>query len=164
MTTVYVGVGSNIEREKHIKAAFNALASVATRLRASTVYECDPVGFDSHPFYNLVLELETDLSLPAFSHFLRRTEIKWGREEQALKYQDRTLDLDIVLFGELVSDAHPQLPRSDIFKFPFVIQPLYELCPERIVPGDGRTIKQIWQQVGGYDTLSPVDIPLTTEK
>lgn len=158
MTTAYIGVGSNIDREKHVLAAYSELASVATGLRASRVYECDPVGFNSQPFYNLVVEVETELSLADFSQFLRSAERKWGRDENAQKYQDRTLDLDIVLFGDLVSQAAPQLPRSDIFKFPFVIQPLYELCPERVVPGDGRTIKQIWQQMDGYDTLSPVDI------
>jgi 2-amino-4-hydroxy-6-hydroxymethyldihydropteridine diphosphokinase len=157
MTTVYVGVGSNVDREKHVKAAFTALSSVASELRSSRVYECDPVGFDSQPFYNLVFEVETDLSLVEFSHFLRETEITWGREKQAQKYQDRTLDLDILLFGDLVSTASPQIPRDDIFKYPFVIQPLYELCPERVVPGDGRTVQQIWGQMDGYDTLSPVD-------
>jgi 2-amino-4-hydroxy-6-hydroxymethyldihydropteridine diphosphokinase len=164
MTTAYIGVGSNIDREKHVQAAYAELASVATTLRSSRVYECAPVGFDSHPFYNLVFEVETELSLTEFSHFLRITEIKWGRDENAQKFQDRTLDLDIVLFGEVVSEASPQLPRSDIFKYPFVIQPLYELCPERVVPGDGRTVKQIWQQMDGYDTLSPVNIFLTTDK
>ncbi len=157
MTRVFIGVGSNVEREKHVQAAFAELSLLGKKLRGSGVYECDPVGFDSHPFYNLVIELETELPLTEFSHLLRNIEIKWGREEQAKKYQDRTLDLDIILFGDMISETKPELPRSDIFKFPFVIQPLYDLCPELVVPGDGRTVEQIWQQMGGMENLSLVD-------
>ena len=157
MTRTYIGVGSNVEREKHVKAAFQELSLLGCNLRASGVYECDPVGFDSNPFYNLVFELETALSLTEFSHFLRNIEMKWGREEHAQKYQDRTLDLDIVLFGDVISAKQPEIPRSDIFKYPFVIQPLNDLCPELVVPGDGRTIQQIWQQMDGIETLSLVD-------
>ncbi|OEE71832.1 2-amino-4-hydroxy-6-hydroxymethyldihydropteridine diphosphokinase [Vibrio ordalii] len=156
MTTVYVGVGSNIERRKHIEAAIEELSIIGNQLQISTIYECASVGFNSAAFYNLVVALETRLSLSDFAAQLRAIESRWGRDPQAKKFQDRTLDLDIILFGELVSAQDPELPRSDIFKYPFVIQPLYDLSPERIVPNDGRSVRQIWQQAINLESLNPV--------
>ncbi|MDN3614027.1 2-amino-4-hydroxy-6-hydroxymethyldihydropteridine diphosphokinase [Vibrio gallaecicus] len=160
MTLTYVGVGTNIDRDKHAKAAWAELKTLGRNLRSSTIYHCDPVGFDSHAFYNFVIELETSLSLTEFSHELRKIEFKWGRSENAHKLQDRTLDLDIVLFGDVVSKHSPELPRSDIFKYPFVTQPLYDLCPARVIPQDGRTVSEIWQKMEHLDSLSVVDIEL----
>ncbi len=156
MTTVYVGVGSNIERRKHIEAAIEELSTIGNQLQISTIYECASVGFNSAAFYNLVVALETRLSLSDFAAQLRAIESRWGRDPQAKKFQDRTLDLDIILFGEEISAQDPELPRSDIFKYPFVIQPLYDLSPERIVPNDGRSVRQIWQQAINLESLNPV--------
>jgi 2-amino-4-hydroxy-6-hydroxymethyldihydropteridine diphosphokinase len=158
MTTVYVGVGSNIERRKHIEVAIEELSTIGNHLQISTIYECASVGFNSAAFYNLVVTLETRLSLSDFVAQLRAIESRWGRDPQAKKFQDRTLDLDIILFGEEISAQDPELPRSDIFKYPFVIQPLYDLSPERIVPNDGRSVRQIWQQAINLESLTPVKL------
>jgi 2-amino-4-hydroxy-6-hydroxymethyldihydropteridine diphosphokinase len=157
MTIAYVGVGSNVERDRHSRAAIEELSKLDSQLRVSTIYECGAVGFDSAPFYNFVVELRTGMTLTEFSRCLRSIEFRWGRRKDATKYQDRTLDLDIILFGEQVSDRDPELPRSDIYKYPFVIQPLYELAPELTVPGTTTTIKQLWQQTDGLGTLQAVD-------
>lgn len=145
MTLAYIGFGSNLEREKHARAAYQELRALG-QVRTSTVYQCQPVGFDSHAFYNFVFELDTELDLLALQHRLRDIELKWGRQIDAQKFQDRTLDLDILLFGEQVSTTKPIVPRSDIFKYEFVLRPLLELCPQRIIPNDGRTVEQVWQQ------------------
>ncbi|MGF1752882.1 2-amino-4-hydroxy-6-hydroxymethyldihydropteridine diphosphokinase [Vibrio makurazakiensis] len=160
MNTVYVGVGTNIERDKHARAAWEELLTCGSNLRCSKIYHCDPVGFDSHPFYNFVVELVTDLPLTEFSQRLRTIEFKWGRSENAHKLEDRTLDLDIVLFGNIVSDKSPELPRSDIFKFPFVTQPLYDLCPDLVIPQDGRTVREIWHKMERLESLSVVELQL----
>ena len=107
-----------------------------------------------------MIELDTPLSLTDFSQHLRNIELKWGRSQNAYKLQDRKLDLDLVLFGEVVSQSAPELPRSDIYKYPFVIQPLYDLCPARVIPQDGRTVSEIWQKMQQLDSLSVVDIKL----
>lgn len=155
MTLSYIGVGSNLEPKKHVKAAFEEL-SLLGELRASTVYQCQPVGFDSHAFYNLVFELETSLSLSELQIKLRDIELKWGREVEAKKFQDRTLDLDILLYGNVVSTVKPLLPRADIFNYEFVLQPLYELCPDLSVPNDGRTIRQLWDAFTPKGSLQAV--------
>ncbi|EGQ7757499.1 2-amino-4-hydroxy-6-hydroxymethyldihydropteridine diphosphokinase [Vibrio vulnificus] len=160
MNTVYIGVGSNIEREKHARAAWQELTLLGEALQASPIYECAAVGFDSHAFFNFVIRLNTSMTLEELASQLRQIELKWGREENAAKYQDRTLDLDIVLFGECISSQKPELPRSDIFKYPFVIQPLYDLQPDLVIPGDGRTVEEIWQTARDLDTLRAVDFSL----
>ncbi|EHH2449854.1 2-amino-4-hydroxy-6-hydroxymethyldihydropteridine diphosphokinase [Vibrio vulnificus] len=160
MNTVYIGVGSNIEREKHARAAWQELTLLGEALQASPIYECAAVGFDSHAFFNFVIRLNTSMTLEELAFQLRQIELKWGREENAAKYQDRTLDLDIVLFGECISSQKPELPRSDIFKYPFVIQPLYDLQPDLVIPGDGRTVEEIWQTARDLDTLRAVNFSL----
>lgn len=156
MITAYIGIGSNIDRRKHIQAAIEELRALGQDVRISTIFECEAVGFESHAFYNLVVEMKTELSLTDFSRQLRDIELKWGRAADAGKFEPRTVDLDIILFGDQVSSAKPELPRSDIFKYAFVLQPLVELCPQLVVPQDGRTIEQIWQQSDFSVALEPV--------
>ncbi|UYI47490.1 2-amino-4-hydroxy-6-hydroxymethyldihydropteridine diphosphokinase [Vibrio parahaemolyticus] len=160
MITAYIGVGTNIDREQHAKVAYNELQQLGEDLVVSPIYECEPIGFSSQNFYNFVITLRTSLSLEEFSHRLREIEFKWGREENAQKYQDRTLDLDIVLFGELISTQKPELPRSDIYKYPFVTKPLYDLNPHLVIPGDGRTVADIWYAMQPVDSLKPVSFSL----
>ncbi|NVD05662.1 2-amino-4-hydroxy-6-hydroxymethyldihydropteridine diphosphokinase [Vibrio sp. JPW-9-11-11] len=158
MITTYIGVGSNIQRRKHIAAAIDELGALGRQLRLSTIYECEAVGFNSHAFYNLVVEMKTSLHLTEFAQQLRSIERKWGRAENANKFEPRTIDLDIILFGDQVSESSPQLPRSDIFHYAFVLEPLNELCPSLIVPNDGRRIEQIWQQTQFDCVLTPVPV------
>jgi 2-amino-4-hydroxy-6-hydroxymethyldihydropteridine diphosphokinase len=157
MTTVYVGVGSNVEQEKHSRAAIDELNEYDPNLRVSPIYSCAPVGFEGAYFYNFVIELNIKKTLTEFSHALRNIEIKWGRVEGAQKYQDRKLDLDILLFGNEISVDSPIVPRDDIFKYPFVIQPLYDLAPDLVVPDDGRRVREIWQEMDNLESLSKLN-------
>ncbi|TFH91452.1 2-amino-4-hydroxy-6-hydroxymethyldihydropteridine diphosphokinase [Vibrio ouci] len=158
MITTYVGIGSNIGRHKHIEAAIRELRNLDPELRLSTIYECEAVGFDSQPFYNLVVEMKTSLDLTDFSRQLRDIEFKWGRAVDAGKFEPRTVDLDIILYGSVVSPCQPEVPRSDIVKYAFVLQPLLELSPQLTVPNDGRTIEQIAQQSQLTTPLTPVPL------
>nr|WP_321382160.1 2-amino-4-hydroxy-6-hydroxymethyldihydropteridine diphosphokinase [uncultured Vibrio sp.] len=160
MITAYIGVGTNIDREQHAKVAYRELQQLGEDLLVSPIYECEPIGFSSQNFYNFVIALRTTLSLEELSHCLREIEFKWGREENAQKYQDRTLDLDIVLFGEIISKQKPELPRSDIYKYPFVTKPLYDLEPHLVIPGDGRTVADVWLAMQPVDSLKPVSFSL----
>ncbi|EIZ1548392.1 2-amino-4-hydroxy-6-hydroxymethyldihydropteridine diphosphokinase [Vibrio parahaemolyticus] len=160
MITTYIGVGTNIDRERHAKVAYLELQRLGEDLLVSPIYECEPIGFSSQNFYNFVIAMRTKLSLEELSHHLREIEYKWGREENAQKYQDRTLDLDIVLFGECISTQKPELPRSDIYKYPFVTKPLYDLEPHLVIPGDGCTVADIWHAMQPVDSLKPVSFSL----
>lgn len=156
MITVYLGIGSNVDREHHIEHAVSLLHSLGEQIKLSTIYQSEAVGFKSEPFYNLVLEMKTALNLQDFSLALREIEFHCGRDSQAKKFEARTIDLDILLFGDAVSDSKPELPRSDIYRYPFVIQPLYELCPELILPNDGRTVRAVWHQAKDLHLLDEV--------
>jgi 2-amino-4-hydroxy-6-hydroxymethyldihydropteridine diphosphokinase len=158
MITAYVGIGSNIDKRRHVELAVKALQKLDSTLRFSTIYESPALGFSGDSFFNLIVEMKTSLTLKAFFQQLREIENQLGRSENAQKLQDRTIDLDIILFGELVNDSAPKVPREDIYKYPFVIQPLYELCPELVIPDDGRTVSQIWQQAESLPLLSQVDL------
>jgi 2-amino-4-hydroxy-6-hydroxymethyldihydropteridine diphosphokinase len=157
MTIAYVGIGSNIEKHLHIERAIRAMVDIDAAARISTIYESPAYGFNGHRFFNLVVELTTSQSLLSFAHSLRELEFQLGRKQDAQKKQNRTIDLDIILFGESVCDQEVKVPRQDIYHYPFVIQPLYELNPDLIIPGDGRSIKEIWEKSPQIESLTAIE-------
>ena len=157
MITTYISLGSNIEREYHIQAAITELAQLGSECRVSPLYEAEPVGFDGPNFYNCVVVIKTSLSLSILQQTLKQLELKYGRAPDARKNQDRTLDLDILLFGEEVRQSGPVLPRSDLFKFAFVLLPMMALSPDLVIPGDGRTVAQVWHGFEHSQALWPVE-------
>ncbi|GHA66042.1 2-amino-4-hydroxy-6-hydroxymethyldihydropteridine diphosphokinase [Photobacterium aphoticum] len=156
MITAYISVGSNIERDYHVRAAIAELRLLSEACSVSTIYEAEPVGFEGPNFYNGVIAINTSLSLVTLQATLKQLELQYGRSPSAKKNQSRTLDLDILLYGDCVSDT-PAIPRADIFKFAFVLRPLMELCPDRVIPGDGRTVRQVWQAFDREQALWPVE-------
>jgi 2-amino-4-hydroxy-6-hydroxymethyldihydropteridine diphosphokinase len=164
VTLVYLGIGTNIERDKHAKAAINELKKLGGNFQVSTIYRCPAADFDGAEFYNFVIGLETTLSLEILAKRLRDLEVKYGRPLDACKNQNRTLDIDILLFGDKVSETSPILPREDIVKFNFVLQPLFELCPDLVVPKDGRSVREIWEQefhsLGGLSNLTATTLSI----
>ena len=96
MAQVYVSIGSNIERERNIDTALQALAGAYGKLQQSSVYESAAVGFDSTPFYNLVVAFQTDASPQMVQETLHRIEDNQGRL-RAGELAARTLDLDLLL-------------------------------------------------------------------
>lgn len=160
MSRVFIGVGTNIDREKHVIAAIKELAELGRGLIFSSIYQCPALGFDGPYFYNFVVALTTSYSCEEFAKRLRQIECRYGRAVDAKKYQDRTLDLDILLFGDLVQVTAPTLPREDLYKYNFVIEPMYELVPELIVPDSQLSIEQIWRlsrQNASVATLNKVE-------
>jgi 2-amino-4-hydroxy-6-hydroxymethyldihydropteridine diphosphokinase len=153
MITAYVGIGSNTDKHLHIERAIQALLKIDPNLRMSTIYECPPVGFEGESFFNLMVEIKTFFTLSQFSQALRDIEFCLGRSVNAQKMQDRTIDLDIILFGDCVSEGALRIPREDIYNYAFVIQPLYELCPNLVIPKDGRTVKDVWFDTQGGEPL-----------
>lgn len=158
MVRVFVGIGSNIERERHVRAAVAALRAAFGPLQVSRVFEAEPVGFESDSFFNLVVAFETDRSLAEVADELRRIERAQGRRPEEKSYTPRRLDLDLLTYGDLVCEnSHLQVPRDDILKFAFVLWPLAELAPEDVHPLEGRTYAELWQAFGRPgQTLRPV--------
>ncbi|MFM5656834.1 2-amino-4-hydroxy-6-hydroxymethyldihydropteridine diphosphokinase [Aeromonas veronii] len=157
MTTIYISLGSNIERDRHIRAGLDALHAEFGELRVSRVFESEAVGFNGRPFYNLVAAAETGLPLTTVCQRLRAMEFAHGREPDAKKFAPRTLDLDLLLYGDLVCDTPLALPRGEVLTNAFVLWPLAELAPKLRHPVDGRTMGELWQ---AYDKASQQLCPI----
>lgn len=154
---VFIGVGSNIDRERHIRAGLDALDAEFGPLQLSPVYESEAVGFDGSPFLNLVVGLQTGLDLAGLSRQLKHIEAANGRRHGAARFSPRTLDLDILTYGEL---DHPQdgvdIPRQEILTNAFVLRPLADLAGDVRHPLDGRTYTELWQAYRSSQKLWPV--------
>ncbi|WP_223175785.1 2-amino-4-hydroxy-6-hydroxymethyldihydropteridine diphosphokinase [Photobacterium damselae] len=128
------------------------------QLRVSRIFQAEPVGFDGDSFYNCVVEIKTSSSVDILQSSLKALEIKYGRPIDAKKNQDRTLDLDILLFGNEIRERDPQLPRDDLYKFAFVLWPMYELAPKLVVPNDGRSIAELYREIQFQQQLQPITL------
>ena len=112
-TRVWVSIGSNIDRERNIRTAVAALRAGFGALRLSRVYECPAVGFSGEAFYNLVAGFDTELSPAELSARLRAIENAQGRVRSGGKFSSRTLDIDLLSYGDQVLDrGEVHLPRD----------------------------------------------------
>ena len=146
MVSVFVSVGSNIDREKNIPSSLTSLQHHFGELSLSPLYESEPVGFEGAAFFNLVVGFKTNTSLASVIAVLHNIERQHGRQRDDNRFAARSLDLDMLLFGDWVDSAKPaQLPRPEIMKYAFVLLPLSELIPDKIHPTIGKTYAQCWQ-------------------
>ncbi|QJI35389.1 2-amino-4-hydroxy-6-hydroxymethyldihydropteridine diphosphokinase [Pseudomonas sp. ADAK13] len=155
LTQVYLGLGSNIEREAHLCAGLDALAGFLTDIRCSPVFESQPVGIKSGPFFNLVVSAYTDLPLMELDRRLKFIEADNGR--YAPDRKGLPLDIDVLLYGELVGNFDGLiLPRAEILKNAFVLWPLSLMAPERLHPEAGKSFAALWQDAQIDQVLAPV--------
>jgi 2-amino-4-hydroxy-6-hydroxymethyldihydropteridine diphosphokinase len=135
MTACYVSVGSNIDKAKNIQAGLTSLRETFGELTISPIYETVAVGFEGDDFFNLVVSFETHLSAHDVFDVLRQLEFKQGRLPNSQKFTPRKLDLDLLLFGDMIiHDDVLKIPRDDIEKYRFVLQPLADIAPDLIHP------------------------------
>ena len=126
MARVYLSLGSNIERRRNLRHALDALHERYGPLTCSDVYESEAVGFDSDPFYNLVVGFDTDETPRDIQQALHAMESASGRLRSG-ELAARTLDLDLLLYDDVVNDEPGLvLPRDDINRYAFVLRPLAE--------------------------------------
>ena len=155
LTQVYLGLGSNIERESHLRAGLDALASFLTDVRCSPVFESQPVGIKSGPFFNLVVSGFTDLPLMELDRRLKFIEADNGR--YAPDRKGLPLDIDVLLYGDLAGNFDGLvLPRAEILKNAFVLWPLSLMAPERVHPEVGKTLAELWRDARIDQVLAPV--------
>lgn len=160
MAKVYVGIGSNIEPSRHVRAALADLRRTFGRLEVSPVYQTEAVGFAGEDFLNLVVGFETDADPEALNILLREIEDRNGRRRGPERYASRTLDLDLLLYDDLVAaDPAMNLPRDEILRFAFVLKPLADIAGERRHPTDGRTFNELWAGMAGQaPSLTTVEL------
>ena len=146
MKQVYVSVGSNIDREAMVRSCIKALDEAFPHLVKSSVYESIAVGFEGENFYNLVVGFEAEDPAEVI-RILRDIEVSHGRNRGEKKFAPRTLDLDLLLFGE--QDLHDQgldVPRAEITRYAFVLGPLAELAPQAVHPLLGQSYQDLWSE------------------
>lgn len=158
MPLVYISIGSNIDRENHVRSALDALYQWFGDLALSSVYESEAVGFDGAPFFNLVVGVQTELSVGELSARFKQLEADNGRRRNVPKFSGRTLDLDILTYDKQVGQIDGvELPRGEILKNAFVLRPLAELAPDERHPSTGKSYAGLWQTYDRDQKLWPVD-------
>jgi 2-amino-4-hydroxy-6-hydroxymethyldihydropteridine diphosphokinase len=149
MLRVWVGIGSNIDRERHIRGALEDLRRAFGELVVSPVYESPAMGFEGEPFYNLVAGFLSDRPPLELTARLRAIEEAHGRRRDGPKFSSRTLDIDLLTLGDQVLRlGRLELPRDEILKYAFVLRPLADVAPDERHPQLGRSYRELWQ---GFD-------------
>jgi len=149
MADIYISLGSNVEREYHVQQGLKALAVAFNlpfeQLLLSSLFESEAVGFSGNAFYNMVIGIKTSLSVEQVAIKLRNIEFNHGRTNDAKKFSPRTLDLDLLLYDDLIIDSPAQLPRNEINKNAFVLWPLSEVAPQVVHPIIKKNYYTLWQ-------------------
>ena len=166
MTVVYLDIGSNINRRKNIQSCVDQLIQDYPSIEFSKSYESPAFGFDGDPFINLAAKFETELSYELLKEYLKTLENKHARKRNDEKFIARTLDVDILLFGDLILQPEIDVPRAEILKFPFVLFPLCEIAADVIHPQENISIADIVKKTElDKSTLTEVEnFPILTTK
>lgn len=147
MPEVYVAAGSNVEPERHMHQAVAELEREFPGVRFSSWYRNRAVGFDGDDFINLVAGFDTALPVQAVLERLHAIEGRCGRGRDAPRWAPRSMDLDVLLYGELVCEAPGlKLPRPDLLKRAYMLGPLAEIAPQVVHPTAGLTIGELWRR------------------
>ena len=158
MAEVFLGLGSNVQRYRHLAAGLDALQQRFGALRCSPVYESEAVGFVGDPFLNMVVAVDTPLALADLVPMLREIEYAHGRQADAPKYSPRSLDIDILSYDDFCGlDSGLVLPRDEILSNAFVLLPLSELAPGHCHPQTGKSYAEHWRDYSKGQVLRRVE-------
>lgn len=148
---VYASIGSNVDRDKHLRAGLRALRETfgeASDWQLSPVYETAAVGFVGDNFYNLAIGFTTEYDPHSVAELFKQIENRHGRDRSQPKFSPRTLDIDLLLYGELIRhDEQLDIPRDEISKYAFVLAPLADIAPELIHPEIHKTMRELWHEM-----------------
>ena len=146
MTLVYIAIGSNLASPlEQVNAAVNALADIPDSrvISVSSFYRTPPLGPQDQP-----VALETALTAEALLNHTQRIELQQGRTRKAERWGPRTLDLDIMLFGDdVINSPRLTVPHYDMKNRGFMLWPLFEIAPEQRFP-DGTALRAVLANLG----------------
>ena len=158
MPAVYVGAGSNVAPERNLARAVAELLREFPGTRFSPWYRNRAVGFQGADFINLVAGFDTGLPVHAVLAKLHGIEALCDRPRAAPRWAPRSMDLDVLLYGDLVCDEPGlKLPRPDLLKRAYMLGPLAALAPAVVHPTARLTIGELWRRFDrGEHELVPV--------
>jgi len=162
LTRVYVAAGSNVAPVENLERAAGELRRSFGAVQCSAAYRNAAVGFEGEDFINFVAAFDTAREVHAVIHELQRIEGLCGRTRDAPKWAPRSMDLDILLYGDRVSDEPGLvLPRPDLLRRPYMLGPMAELAPQAVHPTLGKTMAQLWREfAGAAHDMARVDLDL----
>ncbi len=147
MASVYLSLGSNIAAEENLRLGIRELRYAYGKLLVSNVYQSEAVGFDGPDFLNLVAGFESNDTPASINDRIESIHSKAGRQRGSDRYASRPLDIDLLLYDDLVIDEDRlRLPRPDVLRYSFVLGPLAEIAPMLKHPVTGRTIAEHWDE------------------
>lgn len=157
MARAYVSVGSNVDPARHLRAALEALGRRFGPLVVSPVYESRAVGFAGANFLNLVVGFESAEPPAAVVEALKAIESAHGRVRTGPRFADRTLDLDLILYGDrVIREDLVSVPRDEILGHAHVLRPLADIAGAEVHPVLGRSYRELWDELGqGLERLWP---------
>jgi 2-amino-4-hydroxy-6-hydroxymethyldihydropteridine diphosphokinase len=166
MPRVFVAAGSNVEPERNLAKAAAELVRQFPDIEFSPWYRNKAVGFEGDDFINFAIAFETLLPVHEVVAKLRDIEALCGRPPGAPKWAPRSMDLDILLYGDLVVDEPGlKLPRPDLLKRPFMLGPAADLAPNLKHPTENATLGELWQRFDrGAHTLTRVPASFTSPR
>jgi len=142
---VFVAAGSNVEPIANLRRALAMLRAHYPQLRRSRAWRNAPVGFEGEDFVNLVVAFDTEEPIQAVIARLHEIEAACGRARDAPRWAPRSMDLDMLLYGDrVVSEPGLVLPRPDLVRRAYMLGPVAELAPELRHPTLGRTMGDLW--------------------
>lgn len=158
MARIYISLGSNIDRERNTRSGVAALRQRFGELELSSVYESEAVGFEGDAFYNMVIGCVVSEGVHSANRALAEIEDAHGRDRSGPRFSSRTLDLDLLLYDDLVMDENGlRLPREEILKNAFVLWPLAEIAPDLVHPLVKRTYARLWAEFDkSKESLAPI--------
>ena len=149
MTLLVLSLGSNLEPKVNIPLAVESLRRKFGKLSLSKVYESEALGFRGDNFLNLVASVECKVSLESVQNYLKLLEDRMGRDRNMPRFSDRTIDIDILLYGDSAGEeCGLSLPRPEILSSAFVLCPLAELHPRLKYFPTNISFEELW---GNFD-------------
>ncbi|WP_456416458.1 2-amino-4-hydroxy-6-hydroxymethyldihydropteridine diphosphokinase [Thiolapillus sp.] len=157
MTRAWISAGTNVDPEANLRAAIASLRREFGELLLSPVYQTRAVGFEGDDFLNMVVGIDTGLPPHRLRARLREIETRQGRVRGEEKFAPRSIDLDLLTWGDLVDEA-AGIPRDEILRYAFVLKPLADVAGAEKHPGAGHSYQQLWRRFQGRQTdLVPLD-------
>ncbi len=146
MARAWLSLGSNVAPQANLRAAISALHARFGNVVVSALYRTAAVGFDGPEFLNAAAGIDCDLDPVALDDWLHALEDAYGRDRSGPRFGDRSLDIDIVFYDDLVVDGpgNLQIPRPEL-RHAFVLKPLVDIAPDLVDPRNGQTLAQLWK-------------------